>query len=264
MANFKVTHYHIKIGGHHRGPDQPFSAVFISDMHNRTYGEDNQKLLQEIRALQPELIFMAGDMVTVGDVVQYDAAMGLLDKLTSSYPVYYCNGNHEQRMKNRPERYGDIYEKYSDRIRSLGVRLLENSYEDVRIHRMPMRIRGYELPDKCYRRTRPGEISAEEMRESLGTPDPEIFHVLLAHHPYYGETYDRWGADLTLSGHLHGGIIRLPFIGGLVSPQMKLFPRYDKGLYSLERGKMIVNAGLGTHTIPRINNPTEMVVIDFT
>ena len=67
-----------------------------------------------------------------------------------------------------------------------------------------------------------------------------------------------------MSGHLHGGIIRLPFLGGVISPQMQIFPRYDRGLYKLDGKKLIVNAGLGDHTIKmRINNPPEMVVIDF-
>ena len=87
---------------------------------------------------------------------------------------------------------------------------------------------------------------------------------MLAHHPAYFDAYASWGADLTLSGHLHGGMIRLPFVGGLVSPQMRLFPKYDKGLYTKKGKKLIVSAGLANHTVNiRINNPPELVVIDF-
>ena len=96
----------------------------------------------------------------------------------------------------------------------------------------------------------------------FGIPDPEVFHILLAHNPVYFDTYAAWGADLTLSGHLHGGIIRIPGIGGLITPQAQLFPKYDRGLISVNGKYMVVSAGLGEHTVPiRIFNPPQLILI---
>ena len=128
---------------------------------------------------------------------------------------------------------------------------------------MPFRIWGYELPLDYYRRGRNFTLMTEQVTEALGAPKEGCCNVLLAHNPVYFDTYAAWGADLTLSGHLHGGIVRLPLLGGVISPQMKLFPDYTRGCYTKENHRMIVGAGLGSHTIPiRINNPPELVVID--
>lgn len=264
MSDFKVSRYKVRIGEQHQGPDWPFTAVFLSDLHNLSYGENNSRLLSEIRNEKPELVLVGGDMLTAVEPPKMDAAISLMDELTRKYPVFAANGNHEYRMKIYPNKYGDFYEKYSRRIRSLGVHLLENSGKHVEIHGLKMRIWGYEVPAEYFRRGSRKMLSAKEIEDTLGSPWEDSFHILLAHHPAYFDAYAQWGADLTLSGHLHGGIMRLPFFGGVISPQFHLFPKYDKGLYKENGKKLIVSAGLGCHTIPiRINNPAELVVIDF-
>ncbi len=264
MSEFKVTRYKVRVKEGKKGPEQPFSAVFLSDLHNAAYGDGNSRLLQEIRNEDPEVVFVAGDMVTATQQPQMDRAMVLMDELTKQYPVYYANGNHEHRMKAFPERYGEAYEKYSSVIKSFGVHLLENSHETIEIYRMTLTVWGYELPAEYFRRTSRRTLEAQQLSEILGEPSASGYHVLLAHHPDYFSAYASWGADLTLSGHLHGGIIRLPFLGGVISPQMRIFPAYDRGIYSMDGRKMIVSAGLGDHTVKmRVNNPPELVVIDF-
>lgn len=264
MSNFKVTRYRVRIGSENRTLERPFSAVFLSDLHNMSYGENNRLLLQEIRNENPAMVLVAGDMLTAGQEPQMDAAISLMNELTKRYQVYYANGNHEHRMKERPEKYGTSYERYSNMIKSLGVHLLENSSERVEIQRIAFRIWGLELEQTYFRKGSRPALTADRIEELLGRPDEQCFHLLLAHHPAYFDAYASWGADLTLSGHLHGGMIRLPFVGGLVSPQMWLFPKYDKGMYTKKGKKLIVSAGLGNHTINvRINNPPELVVIDF-
>lgn len=264
MSNFKVTRYRVRIGNGNRVLERPFSAVFLSDLHNVSYGENNRLLLQEIRNENPALVLVAGDMLTAGRETQMDAAVSLMNELTKRYQVYYANGNHEHRMKEKPEKYGASYERYSNTIKSLGVHLLENGSERLEIQRMALRIWGLELDQTYFRRGGRSVLTASRIDEMLGRPEEGCFHILLAHHPAYFDAYASWGADLTLSGHLHGGMIRLPFVGGLVSPQMRLFPKYDKGLYTKKGKKLIVSAGLGNHTVNiRINNPPELVVIDF-
>lgn len=264
MSDFKVTRYRIRTGGELRSTERPFSAVFLSDLHNASYGDGNSRLLQEIRNENPEVVFVAGDMLTAGGVPEMDAAMALMDELTKQYPVYYANGNHEYRMKANPEKYGELYERYSNTIKSFGVNLLENGCKKLEIAKFPMTIWGLELPLEYFGRGRSSVPTKERIEELLGTLQENSFNILLAHHPAYFDAYASWGADLTLSGHLHGGIIRLPLLGGVISPQIRLFPRYDRGLYTKDGKKLIVSAGLGSHTINmRINNPPELVVIDF-
>lgn len=265
MSDFKVTRYRIRTGNELRSPEYPFSVVFLSDLHNVSYGEGNSRLLQEIRNENPEAVFVAGDMLTAGKEVQMDAAMALMDELTKQYPVFYANGNHEYRLKVGAEKYGDVYERYSNTIKSFGVHVLENGCERLEIAKLPMTIWGLELPMEYFGRGKRCSLVKTQIEELLGgVPGENSFHVLLAHHPSYFDAYASWGADLTLSGHLHGGIIRLPLLGGVISPQVRLFPRYDRGMYTYNGKKMIVSAGLGSHTINiRINNPPELVVIDF-
>ena len=96
----------------------------------------------------------------------------------------------------------------------------------------------------------------------IGTPDAESFNLLLAHDPDFFPSYDAWGAELTLSGHVHGGILRIPGIGGVIAPSLELFPKYDGGYFQGKQGAMVISRGIGVHTLPvRFFNPGEVVVI---
>ena len=102
------------------------------------------------------------------------------------------------------------------------------------------------------------------MKKRLGKADKDAFSLLLAHNPVWFEDYAAWGADLTLSGHVHGGVVRLPFLGGVLSTSFRLFPKYDGGYFTKEGKHMIISRGLGAHTIPlRLFNPAELVVIEL-
>lgn len=264
MSGFHVTRYKVRIAQEKRKAVRPFSVVFLSDLHNSSYGENNSMLLAEIRNQAPEAVFVSGDMLTGTAEPQMDLALSLLSGLTKKYPVYYANGNHEQRMKAYSEKYGDSYRRYSEAVKSFGVHLLENTCERIELLKMPVTVWGYELPMEYYRRGHRMELAVSQIEAALGKPEDDSFHILLAHNPIYFPAYAGWGADLTLSGHLHGGIVRFPFAGGLISPQMRLFPKYTKGMYTEKGKKLIVSAGLGSHTIHlRVNNPPELVVIDF-
>ena len=105
-------------------------------------------------------------------------------------------------------------------------------------------------------------IKGEDLEQKFGRPDEKHFHILMAHNPVYFDTYAAWGADLTLAGHLHGGIIRIPGIGGVITPQVKLFPEYDRGFFERNGKYMAVSAGLGEHTVPiRIFNPPQLILL---
>lgn len=105
-------------------------------------------------------------------------------------------------------------------------------------------------------------METEYLNRVLGNPEKKCFNLLIAHNPDYFDAYADWGADLTVSGHVHGGLMRLPFLGGVISPKLRLFPHYDGGRFEKDGKEMILSRGLGTHTLPiRIFNPGEMVVI---
>ena len=153
MSDFKVTRYKLRASGMSvRGPEEPFSIVFLSDLHNKSYGKGNERLLQEIRNQDPEAVLIGGDLLTSADPPQMEAALDLMKELTRWYPIYAVNGNHEQRLKEQTEKYGDAYDYYSQAVRSFGVHLLENTSEYAEFCRMPFRIWGYELPLDYYRR----------------------------------------------------------------------------------------------------------------
>ena len=244
---------------------QPFSAILLSDLHNASYGEGNSALLQAIRNEKPELVLVAGDMLTFAREPQTDAALALMDELTKQYTVYYVEGNHEYKLRQYAKSYGGDGTSFFESLQSFGVHLLKDSCARIELQRMPVTIWGLELPWQCYRRFHRTELTAAQITEILGEADEDRYNILLTHNPVYFEAYAAWGADLTLAGHLHGGVVRLPHFGGVISPQLQLFPKYDRGLFKRRGKQMVVSAGLGSHSIPiRVNNPPELVVLDLT
>ena len=232
--------------------------VFLSDFHNQNYGEKSIKLVEAIRKEQPDLILIGGDMLVGNSKIPYENALDFVKQLPKIAPVYYANGNHEQRMHEKPEIYGDLYWKYKQELESEGVVFLMN--DTILFGEEKIRLSGMELPQKCYRKLKNTELELSEIEERIGK-GKEGFTILMAHHPGYAKQYWRWGADLVLSGHLHGGVVRLPLLGAAISPQYHLFPRYYGDYYKEGEKGIIVSRGLGMHTIKiRLWNPAEMVV----
>lgn len=228
--------------------------AMLSDLHDTVYGESNNKLFEAINNEQPDIVIIAGDLVTAKEGRDFSPAFNLLRKLAPKYPVYYALGNHEQRA------YSEVKE-YLQKVRRLsGVKLLDN---ETVVAECGIRIAGLSLPIRFYKKAKKIAAKASDICEQLGTKD-DGYTVLVAHNPIFFKAYSDWGAELVLSGHLHGGIVRLPFIGGVVSPQVSFFPKYDKGMFTADKSTMIVSAGLGKHTIPiRLWNPAELVIIDL-
>ena len=242
---------------------RPLKLVMLADLHDRLWGEHQRFLADKIEKLQGDLVLCAGDMLIAEKYASMDHAVQLFEELKKrKIPVICGNGNHESRMRQCPETYGTQYEIYSRRLTACGVRILTDEVMDFSWAWQKIRIYGYELPLSFYKKFRQPPFEGQDLREKFGIPDPEVFHILLAHNPVYFDTYAAWGADLTLSGHLHGGIIRIPGIGGLITPQAQLFPKYDRGLISVNGKYMVVSAGLGEHTVPiRIFNPPQLILI---
>ena len=243
-----------------------YRLAVLADLHNCTLGEGNTDLLNAIRFAKPDGILIAGDMVVEKTRkrkarIGYKNAENLITTLASRFPVYYENGNHESRWKRNKDRHSEKFEDYRRRLAAAGVHFLENG--SLRIGKL--RITGLELPnDYFHKKIRIPRLTAEKIAALAGTADPDCFNILLAHSPQFFKAYMEWGADLVIAGHFHGGMVRLPLFGGVVSTYMRPFPRYDHGVFRSGEQRMIVSAGLGMHSIPiRINNPEELVILEL-
>lgn len=241
---------------------EPVRAVLLADLHNKRYGKNNERLLEAIRERKPDMILVAGDIITAKPGKSFESAVAFLRELRKEFPVYYGNGNHEQRVKLYPQAYGDMGERYARALTESGIEPLVNSH--VLLQGKGVALYGAELERRFYKRFRAMRMDREYMTELLGRPPEELYTILLAHNPDYFPQYARWGADLTLAGHVHGGVVRVPLWGrGVVSPGYRLFPKYDGGVFQEGQAVMVLSRGLGMHTIPfRLFNPGELWVID--
>lgn len=234
--------------------------VLLSDLHGKSFGKDNEKLERAIEELAPDAILVAGDMYTADKKEDYKKTAGFVSRLAARYPLYYANGNHEHKTRLFPEAFGDRYESFRKEIVEAGAVTLVN--EKVSLPVFGIELYGAELDRGYYGKFRRKQMPETYLSHLLGNASPYSFNLLIAHNPDYFPEYAGWGADLVVAGHVHGGLVRLPVFGGVVSPTLRLFPRYDGGEFKEEKSRMILGRGLGTHTLPiRIFNPGELVVI---
>lgn len=261
IVTFKVTHYDIASNqlnklNHER------KIVFISDLHNNRYGKNNEKLLATVKEQNPDLILIGGDMLVGKADVSSKVAESFVARLTEICPVYYANGNHEQRMKVYPETFGTAFQEYKDRLIKSGVTFVENENVDFNWDGCQVKIHGLEIPVKYYKKFCKQTLPVDVVREQIGEPELNCYNILLAHNPTYVSTYLEWGADLILSGHFHGGVVRIPKLGGIITPQWHMFPKYSGELTKENEKYVIVSKGLGAHTLKiRFLNPAEIVVL---
>lgn len=242
---------------------KPCRAVVLSDLHNKSYGRDNSRLLEAIRELQPDFILIAGDMITSKPGMKQTIATNFMEALAGEYPIYYGNGNHEHRVKLYPEKYKDMGVRYQKMLDGCGVNTLVNSH--ITLAGTGITVYGAEIDRFYYKRFKVQHMEDTYMQKLLGSPKESAYNILLAHNPDYFPQYAAWGADLVLSGHVHGGMVRVPLLGrGVVSPNVRLFPEYDGGVYTRDKSVMLLSRGLGMHTIPiRFNNPGEVLMVEF-
>ena len=237
-----------------------FSFALLSDLHNKSFGEQNDRLLKAIDELSPDAVITAGDMFTAQRGKKYKIAETLMVDLARKYPIYYGIGNHEHHVGTSPDKFGNIYEKYMDVLRGSGIEPLIN--ESIRLPSSNINVCGLQLDRRYFAKFRNKVMPENYLNDLLGKADTDSFQILIAHNPDYFADYAKWGADLVLSGHVHGGLMKLPVLGGVVSPKLTLFPHYDGGRFEYNDSVMILSRGLGTHTLPiRIFNPGELVFV---
>lgn len=236
-----------------------FRMVQLSDLHGAVYGKNSETLIREVKKAGPDIVVMTGDMMDNGRGA-VDLAVRLCMELVREYPVYYALGNHEQTLEK------GIWQKAKRQLKESGVVFLENNRAELVRNGEMIRLYGLVMP-LVYYKDPFGEFEKgvnfykKNVQECLGNADRSKYNILLAHNPLYFPACYNWGADLTLSGHVHGGIIHVPGIGGLLSPDLTFFPKYDAGHFEKNGRHMIVSRGLGNRFLFRVFNPAEMVVI---
>ena len=240
---------------------EPIRLVQLTDLHGMIFGEENHILIDLVTEAGPDLILMTGDMVDRRDD-NADVACALIRALTEIAPVFYCYGNHEY---NWMAAHG---ESLTAVLEEAGAVVLDVSWLDMEVKGQPIRLGGYH---GYYRQPGMYQVTDEEYRRQMDFCDDfentDRYKILMNHVP---TAWLEWGCmdtcpvDLVLSGHYHGGLVRLPLIGGLYAPYVGLFPKYTGGLFEGAQADCILSTGMGPGAgIPRINNLPEVTVVDL-
>lgn len=269
--------------------EQGISFVLLSDLHNQVFGKQGKRLIAKIDRLSPDIIIVAGDMINKREISYPSHAFTLLEALAKKYKLYYALGNHEQynfayaiASKNtsgdvnaeinndvedqvkRDRVYSTLIE-YMKRLKQAGIIFLDNRSEFLTLKSEKLCISAVTIDLAYYDHKNKDSFSAEYLSSLIGTPEQDYYQLLIAHNPLFFQQYSDWGADLTVSGHMHGGLVRLPLVGGVLSPQVRFFPKYDAGLFEKKNQKMIISKGLGSHSVMfRLFNPPELVFVQLT
>lgn len=234
---------------------QNFKIAHLTDLHNYQFGSKNQRLISKVKAEAPDVIFLTGDMLNA-DEERIDILTDLIRQLVLIVPVYVSLGNHEleymQLSGNR-----DLITQMEE----AGAIVLDKEYLDMEINGQEVRlggVYGYVLS--------PGDKDDSEQTFMEEFQDTDRFKILLSHVPeglLLWKSMEQWDVDLVFSGHVHGGQVRIPFVGGLYDPEEGYFPTYTKGMFECGNGTMILSAGLGSSRgVPRVNNLPELVVCE--
>ena len=254
-SNFTVgiTDYEVNID---TLPDEfeGFKILQLTDLHSKEIGG----LISKIEREEPDIVVMTGDMISTDDE-NFDVFLSCAEEISDKFPTYFIVGNHEQALSRAD--CAELVAKLAD----IGVYVLDN--ERVKIERGDSCINLYGMwfnlrfyRDVNDESTEEYVVTKEHMTNIIGTPEKGV-NILLTHNPVYFDAYAEWGADLTLSGHMHGGMIYVPFKGGLFSPEKEYYPEYDGGYYEKQGSSLIVSRGLGEHKGFRFLNQPEITVI---
>ncbi|MDR1287575.1 MAG: metallophosphoesterase [Treponema sp.] len=230
----------------------PIRIAHVSDLHSTFFGKNQEELTGRIRDLEPDLIVLSGDIVD--DKRPPGGARALLAGIRDIAPVYYVSGNHEFMSGN--------IRGIRKELESFGVIILSDEWRKIGINGNTVIVAGVEDPFKK-RHEAPGYNQEQAMADAFSVLYAEEgYKILIAHRPENIEQYKKYPFDLVLSGHTHGGQVRIPpFIDGLYAPDQGLFPKYPGGLYRHGRLVHIISRGLSKNMLPRIGNPPELVFI---
>lgn len=239
-----------------------YKIVQLSDLHDKSFGKDNSRLIRVIDKQKPDIIVLTGDMINSTDT-NFQNLYSFSKQLVKICPVYYIVGNHEQMLAS------ELYKDMIGNLKKTGIIVLDNEKttlikngKKINLYGLWFNLRYYRNLSSQTSGNNDYSLTEDTIEQLIGRAKTSEYNILLTHNPVYFDTYSSWGADLTLSGHIHGGMIRIPFKGGLLSPEIKFFPKYDAGIYENNGNKMFVSRGLGNGTFGiRFFNIPEIAVI---
>ncbi|MBC7765821.1 MAG: metallophosphoesterase [Hyphomonadaceae bacterium] len=234
---------------------QSIRIVLIADLHSHIYGDKQSEIAMKIAKQKPDIIALAGDIADDGTPIE--GTKQFLQAIQGLAPTYYVTGNHEF--------WSNDIVNIRAVFRSFHVTILANTYEKITVNGADIIIAGVDDPD-VVRYEKPGMDWKKEMNNSFAKlKDQPQYMVLLSHRPELVALYQKTPFDLVLSGHSHGGQVRIPFLlNGLLAPNQGFFPKYAGGLYQYGNMTHIVSRGVSySPRLPRIFNPPEIVVIEL-
>lgn len=234
-----VSHYDIK---NEKIPREfkNFKIVQISDLHNKSFGNEQKRLVEKINNEKPDIILITGDVVD-SRRTNFVPAVALGKQLSQDYPIYYVPGNHESRLSN--------YNELAKQLTDVGVQILDNKSIMVNRGNAQISLTGLIDPSFYYdKSTDDIEIISKLLKNNCNTN--QNYEILLAHRPELIGEYKKGNVDLTFSGHAHGGQVRLPVIGALVAPNQGFFPKYTQGIHQEGSSTLVVSRGLGNSLFP--------------
>lgn len=241
-----------------------YRICHLSDLHSKKFGKNHEGLISKIDQINPDVIVITGDVMNnKGD--KGDVFLDLLRYLVK-YPCYYVTGNHEQFTALWDQ---EFLPEYLKRIKKAGAVVLNNEKTVLKKGSGRIDLYGMHIGLPYY-----GNMTKSDFRNVhfdkknvttlIGECDKVHFSLLLTHNPLYFDAYADWGADLVLCGHVHGGVIRIPSVGGLLSPERVFFPKYSEGVYRKKDSQMVVSRGLGNSTMNlRVCNRPELIHIQL-
>lgn len=236
------------------------NVAIISDLHDNQLGENNKELIDKINSQSPDIILVIGDMVD-SDSKNSKIAINLMKELCKDNKVFFSLGNSD--IDYIEAGTSDLIKELED----VGVTVLDKAYEDVEINGNTIRIGG--MYAYAFGLNDFNSVDKDTMEEGVydflcDFQDTDNYKIMMAHRPdsfIFGNASEVWDIDLVVSGHTHGGQVVLPFLGGLYVGDQGFFPEYDKGLFDLNKIKILITSGLGAgkQKLPRFNNVPEIV-----
>ena len=257
-----------------------YKIVQITDVHSIRNEIDLEKIVNKVKLQKPNLICVTGDLI---DSDYYSSQNDLyknneikqIEELTVRFmknlkeisDTYYIYGNHEMMLLDDPEN-----NKFKKDLENLGIKILNNKTEELKIDGERINIIGIQDPATLYKDEKYAYIDGtnkdkvQMILNDLFIEMPEDnqnkFTILLSHRPEYFELYDKYNIDLALTGHTHGGIVKLPIIKGIYAHPQGWLPKYSYGIYKTNDFSMIISGGIGYSKLPiRIFNPPEICTI---
>lgn len=230
-----------------------YKIAHISDLHNKKFGKDQDRLLKKIDKIDPDIIVITGDLI---DRRKYDleTAMIFINGAIKIAPVYYVSGNHEA--------WSGDFENIRNSLSDADVEMLDD--RKVKITKEDSDIEILGLSDPAFFTNKNLDlINTSNFQGNLRKlSDDSVFQILLCHRPEIFDIYIKENIDLIFTGHAHGGQFRIPFVGGLVAPGQGFLPKYTSGSHKVKNSTMVVSRGLGNSLVPiRIFNRPEIILV---